>query len=110
MADDIPLGGQEDVDAAVAAAEAAFPKWKKTLPTVRRDMLNKLADLVEQHGQVLADLNRLTLGAPWATFGSLEMKMASESLRYFAGWTDKFPGETYPQEDGEVWRVFDVEI
>ncbi|KXH41283.1 aldehyde dehydrogenase [Colletotrichum salicis] len=51
VADDIPLGGQEDVDAAVAAAEAAFPKWKKTLPTVRRDMLNKLADLVEQHGQ-----------------------------------------------------------
>ncbi|OHF04692.1 aldehyde dehydrogenase [Colletotrichum orchidophilum] len=100
VADDIPLGGQEDVDAAVAAAEAAFPKWKRTLPTERRDMLNKLADLVDQHEQTLADLNRVTLGAPWGTFGSFEMKLASESFRYFAGWTDKFPGETYPQEDG----------
>jgi aldehyde dehydrogenase (NAD+) len=40
------------------------------------------------------------LGAPFASFGSLEIKGAAEAFRYFAGWTDKFAGESYPQDDG----------
>ncbi|GJC84467.1 aldehyde dehydrogenase, mitochondrial [Colletotrichum liriopes] len=100
VANDVALGGQEDVDAAVAAAEAAFPKWKKTPPNVRRDIMLKFANLLEQNSKALANLTRITLGAPWGSMGSMEMNLACESFKYFAGWTDKFPGETYSQEDG----------
>ncbi|KAK1767243.1 aldehyde dehydrogenase [Phialemonium atrogriseum] len=100
VANDVSLAGEQDVDAAVAAAEAAFPAWRKTLPNVRRDCMLKLADLIEQNGKALAELTRETLGAPFGSFGSFEINMAAEGFRYFAGWTDKFAGETYPQEDG----------
>ncbi|KAK5169775.1 uncharacterized protein LTR77_005753 [Saxophila tyrrhenica] len=100
VADDVPLAGEADVDAAVAAAEAAFPAWKATTPTKRRDMLNKLADLIDAHAKPLAELTRITLGAPWGSFGSFEMTLCAETFRYNAGWTDKFAGESHPQEDG----------
>ncbi|KAF6798220.1 putative aldehyde dehydrogenase [Colletotrichum sojae] len=100
VADDVALGGQEDVDAAVAAAETAFPKWKRTPPNERRDMMLKFAGLLAQHSRELAELSRLTLGAPSGSFGPIEINMATECFRYFGGWTDKFAGETYPQEDG----------
>jgi len=100
IADDVPLAGEQDVDAAVAAAEAAFPAWKATIPSKKRDMLNKLADLVDKHAKELAELTRITLGAPWKSFGAFEISLCAETLRYNAGFTDKFAGESYPQEDG----------
>lgn len=51
VADDVPVAGPEDVDEAVRAAEAAFPAWRKTTPAKRRDMLNKLADLIDAHSK-----------------------------------------------------------
>jgi len=100
IADDVPLAGEYDVDAAVAAAEKAFPAWKATPPTKRRDMLLKFADLIEQNTQSLSELTRITLGAPHASFGGFEISLCAETLRYNAGWADKFAGESYPQEDG----------
>ncbi len=64
IADDVPLAGEQDVDEAVAAAEKAFPAWKATPPNKRRDMINKLADLIEKYGKELGELTRITLGAP----------------------------------------------
>ncbi|CAK7224669.1 hypothetical protein SCUCBS95973_005596 [Sporothrix curviconia] len=100
VANDVALGGEEDVEAAVAAAEAAFPAWRKVAPRERRDMMNKFADLLEANGLALAELTRLTLGAPFGAFGSFEINLCAEGFRYFAGWIDKFSGETYPQDDG----------
>lgn len=100
IADDVPLAGEADVDAAVAAAEEAFPAWRATTPAKRRDLLNKLADLIDQHAKQLGELTRITLGAPWGSFGAFEISLCAETLRYNAGWTDKFAGETFPQEDG----------
>ncbi|KAL2755691.1 hypothetical protein ACRALDRAFT_1043221 [Sodiomyces alcalophilus JCM 7366] len=100
VANDVALAGEAEVDAAVAAAEAAFPAWKKTPATVRRDLMYKLADLIHQNGPALAALTRITLGAPFGSFGSFEINLACEALRYYAGWTDKFPGEVMPQDDG----------
>ena len=84
----------------MAAAEAAFPAWKATPPNKRRDMLNKFADLIDGHAKQLGELTRITLGAPWGSFGLFEVRFCAEMLRYHAGWTDKFAGEAYPQEDG----------
>lgn len=100
VGNDISLAGEQDVEAAVAAAEKAFKTWRKTSAKERRDCLMRLADLIDANAQTMAELTRVTLGAPMASFGKFEVALASESLRYFAGFVDKFPGETYPEEDG----------
>jgi len=100
VANDVDIAGPEDVDIAVAAAEKAFPAWKKLTPNVRRDIMMKFADLIDKHGDALAELTRITLGAPYGSFGKFETAMAAEAFRYNAGWIDKFAGESFPQEDG----------
>jgi aldehyde dehydrogenase (NAD+) len=100
VANDVDPAGAEDVDAAVAAAEKAFPAWKKVPAQTRREMMNKFADLIEKHSAALAELSRTTLGAPIKTMSIRETLIAAEGFRYYAGWTDKFAGESFPQEDG----------
>jgi aldehyde dehydrogenase (NAD+) len=77
IADDVPCSGEHDVDAAVAAAEKAFPAWKKVSPGQRRTIMNKFADLIEQHSQAIAELSRVSLGAPYV-FGSFEIGLCAE--------------------------------
>jgi malonate-semialdehyde dehydrogenase (acetylating)/methylmalonate-semialdehyde dehydrogenase len=48
------LAAREDVDAAVAAAQAAFPAWADTPPIRRARVLNKFLELVNQHRDDLA--------------------------------------------------------
>lgn len=78
IADDIPLAGEEDVDAAVAAAEKAFPAWKKMAPTERRNIMTKFAELVEANAQAIAELTRVSLGAPFKAFGAFEIGLCAE--------------------------------
>ena len=78
VADDVALAGAEDVDAAVAAAEKAFSAWKRVPPTQRRDIIMKFASLIEQHEKELAGLTRITLGAPYGSFGKFEVGLTAE--------------------------------
>ena len=57
----VPEAGREDVDLAVRAARRAFEKgpWPKTRPEERSRLLNKLADLIEDNLEELAQLERL---------------------------------------------------
>ena len=80
VADDVPICDQADVDAAVDAAEKAFPKWKKLSANARRDILVKFAALMEQHVESLAELTRVTLGAPYGAFGKFEVALAAEVM------------------------------
>ena len=50
----VPLGNAADVDAAVQAATAAFPEWRRTPPVVRARFLFKMKDLLEEHFDELA--------------------------------------------------------
>lgn len=100
VSDQVPLANEHDVDNAVSAAEAAFPAWRKITAIERRNILNKFADLIEKHGETLAELTRVTLGAPYGAFGKFEVGLAGEAFRYNAGWIDKFSGEAFPQENG----------
>ena len=77
LADDVPLAGEQDVDAAVEAAEKAFPAWKKMSANQRRGILNKFADLVEANADDIAKLSRISLGAP-AAFGAFEIGLCAE--------------------------------
>ncbi|KAI1612740.1 aldehyde dehydrogenase domain-containing protein [Exophiala viscosa] len=100
VADDVPVSNEADVEAAISAAENAFPKWKKFSAAARRDILLKFAALLEEHTEPLAELTRITLGAPYGAFGKFEVALGAEAFKYNAGWIDKFCGEAYPQENG----------
>lgn len=100
VSSEVPIAGPADVEAAVAAAEAAFPAWKAIPAVERRDILLKFASLLDQHKQVLAELTRITLGAPYGSFGKFELELCTEAFRYNAGWIDKFAGEAHAHQNG----------
>ena len=90
-------GGAEDVDRAVRAARAALDgKWGSLLPAKRALLLYRLADLVEQHADELAQLESLDGGKPVGLAKIVDVGKTVEHLRYFAGWPTKIAGETVP--------------
>ncbi|RQP12577.1 MAG: aldehyde dehydrogenase family protein [Microbacteriaceae bacterium] len=76
--------GAEGVDAAVAAARAALPGWRGLTPKDRATALIRLADLVEEHAEVLGELESRDVGKPLAD-AVAEMKSAADKYRFFAG-------------------------
>jgi aldehyde dehydrogenase (NAD+) len=100
VADNIPSAEEADVDLAVTAAEKAFPAWRKMKAVERREIMLKFASLLEQHTETLAELTRVTTGAPYGAWGKFEVGTGAELFRYYAGWIDKFAGESFPQDDG----------
>lgn len=81
LSDQIPVAGEHDVDAAVAAGNDAFVKWRAWPGAKRRQLLLKFADLLERDQEELGFLTRLTLGAPYLAFGQGEIQTAVENFR-----------------------------
>ena len=92
-----------DADLAVAAAKAAFElgsPWRSMDATGRRDLLLKLADLIERDRQYLEVLEALDNGKPVGRQGqygtTVDVSLVIQHFRYFAGWADKIQGSTIP--------------
>lgn len=91
----IGAGTATDVDAAVQAAHAAFSStiWK-TMPALERErLILRLADLIEQHAGLLAELECVDNGMPLG-FAGINVGAAAGVLRYMAGWASKIVGDT----------------
>jgi betaine-aldehyde dehydrogenase len=82
---EMPLSGEEDVNRAVAAAKRAFSEWSVTPPGERAAALYKLADLIEQNSEELADLEASDAGKPRAAFHDDEIPFMCDNLRFFGG-------------------------
>jgi acyl-CoA reductase-like NAD-dependent aldehyde dehydrogenase len=93
---EIALAGEADVDAAVAAAAAAFPGWRDTIAADRAMLLFKLADLIDAHADALAELETLDNGKPIRVARRGDLPYVTKHLRYQAGWADKIEGSTIP--------------
>ncbi len=62
---EVPRSGAEDIDRAVDAAEKAFfGDWRDTTPSERFALLNRFADLIEEHRDELGELESLNVGKP----------------------------------------------
>ncbi|RLN32262.1 hypothetical protein BBO99_00001180 [Phytophthora kernoviae] len=84
-----------DVDAAVAAARAAFEgPWRTMDATQRGRLLYILADLIEKNADELAQLEALDAGKPSFLTKVLDVQACVNVLRYYAGWADKIHGST----------------
>lgn len=74
-----------DVDLAVKSAWAAFPAWSQTSPAERAAMLLKVADLLEAETERFATLETLDNGKPIRETTNIDIPMAVDHFRYFAG-------------------------
>jgi 1-pyrroline dehydrogenase len=81
---EVPNGTQADVDRAVEAAVSALPEWLETTPGERAEALLKLADVIDEHADELAQLESQNVGKPLAVAAD-EMPVCSDNLRFFAG-------------------------
>jgi acyl-CoA reductase-like NAD-dependent aldehyde dehydrogenase len=81
----IGSASKEDVHAAVRAAQRAFHEsgWKAISPNRRAVYLHRLADLVEQHRDELAEIESLDVGKPFSQARS-DVDNFSKTMRYYA--------------------------
>ncbi len=82
---EIAEASAEQVDAAVRAADAAFAEWRQTTPKVRAECLLKLADVIEENGQVFAELESRNCGKPLHSAFNDEIPAIVDVFRFFAG-------------------------
>jgi NAD-dependent aldehyde dehydrogenases len=80
-----PLSTEEDVDRAVKAARAAFDEWSTRPPMERSAALLKIADLIEERGDEIADLESADAGKPRNAVLEDEVPVMADNLRFFAG-------------------------
>ncbi|CAP39433.1 Protein CBR-ALH-1 [Caenorhabditis briggsae] len=94
-------GDKADVDIAVKAARKAFQvgsEWRRMDASQRGVLLNRLADLMERDRVILASLESLDNGKPYAIAYAADLALSIKTLRYYAGWADKNHGKTIPIE------------
>lgn len=77
--------GREDVDNAVKAAWKAFDTWKDVSPQERSAILLKIADLIDANTEKLAMVETLDNGKPIRETTNVDIPLASDHFRYFAG-------------------------
>jgi betaine-aldehyde dehydrogenase len=80
-----PLSAEADVDAAMAAAAAAFEGWRDTTPSQRQLALLKIADAVEARAEELIAVESKNTGKPLGLTASEEIPPMVDQIRFFAG-------------------------
>lgn len=96
---------EAEVDAAVAAARAAFESWAETPAAKRAALLNKFADLMEANIQEIVKAEVEAMGQPlFMTAGGI-VPGAIGMFRYYAGWADKIEGLALPPENDRLGIV-----
>jgi 1-pyrroline dehydrogenase len=79
-----PQGSGADVDRAVQAAAAAYPAWRDLTPGERAGALLRLAGVIDEHAEELAQLESLNVGKP-ISLAREEMPICVDNLQFFAG-------------------------
>src|SRR5256885_3416509 len=94
---EVAEAGEAEVDAAVQAARACLDskEWRDLPARKRGALLFRLADLLEQRSKELADVETKNNGKPLFE-SKIDVAMAIETVRYYAGWADKLTGDTLP--------------
>ncbi|WP_339914233.1 aldehyde dehydrogenase family protein [uncultured Brevundimonas sp.] len=91
----VPDGGEGEVNAAVAAARAAFPAWSEASPEVRSDVLDRAGTLLMERREAVGRLLSREEGKTLAE-GIGETARAARILKYFAGEALRLHGQNLP--------------
>ena len=87
----VPLAGDDQVDAAVHAAQRAFEEWRAWKPADRARVLRRFADVVRADRTELARLCVMDNGMT-SFMGEIAVDTLATYIDYYAGWTDKIEG------------------
>ena len=96
---ELPQAGEDETNAAVARAKAAFPAWRDLAPHDRSRLMRTLAGLVEEHAEELARIESENVGKPIQGARG-EVGMVAQVFHFYAGAVDKHGGETIPVAGG----------
>ena len=80
---DVAEGDSDDIDLAVQSAHSAFPAWRDMPAKKRRDLLYRVADLIEENAEELALLESLDTGQPIRFMAKAAIRGAA-NFRFFA--------------------------
>jgi acyl-CoA reductase-like NAD-dependent aldehyde dehydrogenase len=97
----VALGGAADVDAAVNSAQAAFyGEWSRLTPAQRGKLMYRVADLLEKHGEEIAQAETIDAGKPLANNRVIDVPFCADFWRFYAGAADKLRTPVAANEPG----------
>ena len=91
---EVASGGAEEVDAAVAAAKAAFPKWAATPAAERARMMVRLGDLIAKHVPEISEIETKDAGQVISQTRKQLVPRAADNFYYFAEMCTRVDGHT----------------
>ncbi|MBI3434371.1 MAG: NAD-dependent succinate-semialdehyde dehydrogenase [Proteobacteria bacterium] len=97
----IPDAGAEDLDRALAAAEAGFARWRKVQPLERAAILRRVADLLRERIEPLARLMSGETGKPLAEARG-EWTAAADQFEWYAEETRRIYGQIVEGRQADV--------
>ncbi|MCW2498995.1 MAG: aldehyde dehydrogenase [Frankiales bacterium] len=94
----VAAAGPRDIDRAAKAAHRAVEEgpWRTMSARDRSRLLNRLAELLREHGDEFAELESIDAGKPLAAAASFDVEFSLRHLEYYAGWPTKIAGMTLP--------------
>ena len=96
---EVAHGDAEDIDRAVRAARRAFDHegpWRRMSASARGKLIWRIGDLIEEHADVLAQLESLDNGKPVGIARVADVALSADMFHYMAGWPTKILGDTTP--------------
>jgi 5-carboxymethyl-2-hydroxymuconic-semialdehyde dehydrogenase len=93
---EVANGGEQEIDAAVAAAKAAFPAWAALAASERAKLIRKLGDLIAKHVPEISRTETDDTGQVIAQTGKQLVPRAADNFYYFAEMCVRVDGHTYP--------------
>ncbi|KUI66325.1 Aldehyde dehydrogenase [Cytospora mali] len=101
---DVPEASEDDANAAVAAAKAAFPAWSEMDPAQRGGCLKKLASLIREHHDELALLEAQAMGKPVSQY--IDAMAAVNHFDHYAEAWPQIQGHSSLNTPGHVSMTF----
>jgi aldehyde dehydrogenase len=99
---EVARGTAEDIELALDAAHAAAPAWGRTSAAERANILNKIADRMEDNLQLLAVAETWDNGKPIRESMAADLPLAIDHFRYFAGAIRSQEGSISQVDDDTV--------
>ena len=103
---EVASGGEAEVNAAVAAAKAAFPAWAATPAPQRAKVMRKLGELIAKHVPEIAQMETKDCGQTISQTGKQLIPRAADNFTYFAEMCTRVDGHTYPTETHLNYTLF----
>lgn len=95
------LAGADDVDAAVAAARAAFPGWSGATPGERSDALHRFAAVLAERAEEFARAESLQCGKPLKLTREFDVPGTIDNTAFFAGAARHLQGQSAGEYSGD---------